>query len=565
MHDTALRNLQWADALIDGLIATGVRRAVFSPGSRSTPLILALERRTEMRCWHHPDERSASFFALGLARHNHQPVALIATSGSAPAHWYPAVIEANRAAIPLLLLSADRPPELHDCGANQTVDQSHLFGSQVRAFHDPGPAQRGAEALHFIRSLAIKASQQSRWPNPGPVHINLPFREPLVPQQIPAPSTPGEAQPWSPPRLLPDPQQINRISTHISGKPGLILCGPDQERAGFPEAVTTLATRLDCPILADPLSQLRFGEHDRSRVCCHYDAFLRRNRFSRSHQPQWLLRFGAAPVSGALLNYLAQTEPTTLLCSPRGDWPDPLHQSREMIRADATALCEALSQTSLTPAPADWLETFVRAEQQAATCRLPAEKIPFEDQLIQQLIDWLPAGSTLFSSNSLPIRQLDSFSGSGSKRLRIFANRGASGIDGNVSTLLGLMAASETPVVGLLGDLALFHDMNGLLAARDLQGVIILLNNGGCAIFGQLPQAGLEQFEAHWLMPTGLDFSHSARLYGLNFQRVTRQAEFRPALEQAIQANGVSLIEVVLNRSLSLQRQHDYWQTVARD
>jgi 2-succinyl-5-enolpyruvyl-6-hydroxy-3-cyclohexene-1-carboxylate synthase len=231
-----------------------------------------------------------------------------------------------------------------------------------------------------------------------------------------------------------------------------------------------------------------------------------------------------------------------------------------MVRSDPGLFCEALGEYHLRAGPADWLQGFTQAEQRVEQVRLAADTVPMEDRLIEELIAALPANAILFSGNSLPIRQLDLWSGQGPKPLRIHANRGASGIDGNVSTLLGLTAAGGRPVVGLLGDLAFFHDMNGLLFARGLHAVIVLLNNNGGGIFGMLPQAGLEGFEQQWLMPTHLDFSHSARLYGLDYARIERQPQFRPALERALAHPGVSLLEIMLLRERSLSRHKGYLQ-----
>ncbi len=559
-EDTAALNLRWADALIDGIVATGVHHAVISPGSRSTPLVLAIERRHDITNWHHPDERSAAFFALGLASHDRKPVMVIATSGSAPAHWYPAVIEANRGNIPLLLLSADRPPELQNCGANQSVDQNRLFGSHVRGFHDPGSA--ASEAIDYIRALGVRAGHQACWPNPGPVHLNLPFREPLVPKQFPElPKATARKTPPTP-SILPDVNQTANIRACLSGRAGLIVCGANAHHAGFPDSVIKLAKALGAPILADPLSQLRFGNHDLSHIISRYDSFLRSPDFRQQHQPAWVLRFGATPVSKTLLNYLEGSDIPTLLCDPFGNWPDPLHQVTEMIRATPVLLCQQLLEMNPVAAEENWFKDFA-AQETALNNRQPApEPLPFEDEIIGEIFDCIPSGATLFSGNSLPIRQLDSWSGASGKTIRILANRGASGIDGNISTLLGIAAASNEPVVGLLGDLTFFHDMNGLLAMRDLDATIILLNNGGGAIFGQLPQAELKGFEKHWLMPTGLDFSHAAQLFGINYRRITKQAEFRPALCEAIAAKQGTIIEVMIDRKLSRQRQTDYWQSI---
>lgn len=566
MTDPGTENLLWADALIDGLAMAGVRRTVISPGSRSTPLVLACSRHPRIRIWTQVDERSAAFFALGLAKHDRSPVAVIATSGSAPAHWYPAVIEANHSATPLLLLSADRPPELQECGANQTTDQKHLFGRQVRAFFDPGPARSGPEALEQIRDLGVEAVHQAIGQNPGPVHINLPLREPLIPESIP-PGKASSSEIATPrARQQPDQEQIERILNMISNGPGLIVCGPSTPEGDFHPAVAELARRMGTPLLADPLSNLRFGVHGQSNIFCRYDTFLRNRKFAGQNQPEWILRFGAIPVSKTLLQYLESSKPTTILCAPRGDWPDPLHQTREMVRTDPLDLCNQLMDLVQTSAEDGWLQKFQLEEQRVRNIHLDTVgDTPNEQLIIEQLIQTIPAESTLFSSNSLPIRHLDSWSGSGAKPIRIMANRGVSGIDGNISTLLGIGAGSGTRIFGLLGDLACYHDMNGLLAAKDIDAVIVMLNNGGGGIFGYLPQAGLDQFEQHWLTPTNLDFRKVADLYSLGFQRVVTQSGFQPALDSAMQESGLSMVEVMINREQSMARHLAWLEAVSRE
>lgn len=564
MTDQGAENLLWADALIAGLNAAGVERAVISPGSRSTPLVLAASRNPGIRTWTQVDERCAAFFALGLAKYDQSPVVLIATSGSAPSHWYPAVIEANHSGTPLILLSADRPPELQGCGANQTIDQTHLFNRQVRAFFDPGPALATPEGLARIRGLGIEAVHWALWQNPGPVHINLPLREPLIPEEVPAPG------PWPLDIPIPkrqqrtEPEQLERILASMAQGAGLIICGPDTPREGFTGAVTELAGHLQTPILADPLSDLRFGGHDHSNICSRYDGYLRHRGFIDRNRPAWVLRFGAMPVSKVLMQYLQQCTPATLLCAPRGDRPDPLHQATEVLCSDPVELCQRIIEADPSPMDASWPQSFQRAERQTSDIQLGrVTDLPCEDLIVEELIQAIPANAVLFSGNSLPIRHLDSWSGDADRPIRILANRGASGIDGNISTLLGSGVASNRRIFGLLGDLACYHDMNGLLATKDIDATIVLLNNGGGGIFGHLPQAGLEQFERFWLTPTGLDFSKVAGLYGLHFHRVQRQSEFTPALEAAIDKPGTSLIEVDIDRDVSLERHRTWLSAVA--
>jgi 2-succinyl-5-enolpyruvyl-6-hydroxy-3-cyclohexene-1-carboxylate synthase len=564
MSRQAEDNLHWCFRLLDGLAMAGVRRLVLSPGSRSTPLVLAAEGHPQLRLHTLIDERSAGFFALGLSRFDATPAVLIATSGSAPAHWYPAVIEANQGQVPLILVSADRPPELHDWGANQSIDQTRLFGTQVRAFHDPGPARSDEDGLRFIHQLGRKAVRQSRWPRPGPVHINLPLREPLVPATrvaLPA-CAPPEPFPGLPRSVL-DPADLESLRATLSGGRGLIVCGPLGPDPELAPALAALSERLACPLLADPLSGLRCQGEMRSLA--RYDAFLRHPRAAEALAPDWVLRIGAAPVSKTLLGFLEQQpQARQLLLAPGGDWPDPLQRS-QVINTDPARCCAAVARLQLDPAPGDWLsrwQALERLAEDACAPLVPNQAIS-EDAVIAELLHRLPANALLFSGNSLPIRQLDSWCAGRPEPLRILANRGASGIDGNVSTLLGLAAAGAEPAVGLLGDLALLHDSNGLLAAPGLKAAIVVLNNGGGGIFGYLPQAGLRGFERHWLTPQGLDLAQLAALHRLGHTRVHRQDQFGPALSAALAAPGVSLIEVMLERVDSQARHEEYWRRVS--
>ena len=568
MTAVAELNLRWAFALLDGLVRAGVRDALISPGSRSTPLVLAADPHPLITTRVQVDERSAAFYALGIARVTRRPVILIATSGSAPAHWHPAVIEAGQAGVSLLLLSADRPPALQGCGANQTIDQTRLFGSALRAFHAlPTADEQGLDTLHH---LGIRAVHQSRWPLAGPVQVNVPFEEPLVPTVLPALTPSGRQTPVEAPVLTCPWGQLARVAAQLTQGSGLIVCGPGDYNAAFATAVTALAARLDCPLLADPLSGLRCGGHDRRRVISRYDAFLRHPAFVRGHRPAWVLRFGAMPVSKALTGYLATLEPDgLLLVDPGGRWPDPLHQVGEMLRGDPEQVCEGLLAGLVDWLPGlarqAWRQGFSDAER-AAEGRLPSDpdRPWFEADLIEVLLDELPHHGLLLCGNSMPIRDLDSFSGQREKPLRLLANRGASGIDGLISTVLGIddASAADTPVVGLIGDLSLYHDLNGLLAARGLDATLIVVDNGGGGIFRYLPQAGLDAFKPYWLTPTGLDLGDVARLFGLNRHCVDDVAGFRGALRQALSRPGVDLIQAVIDPQAGVEQHRAWWRAL---
>ncbi|MDP2155667.1 MAG: 2-succinyl-5-enolpyruvyl-6-hydroxy-3-cyclohexene-1-carboxylic-acid synthase, partial [Sulfuricella sp.] len=337
------------------------------------------------------------------------------------------------------------------CGANQAIDQVKLFGGQVRASHELPPAETMATALQNLGWLAARAVDQSRWPLPGPVHINVPLREPLVPSgALPEYEVAAIPKAVSYPAMLPPSDEIARWATKLSGRPGLIVCGEGEYSDGFPATLAQLAEQLACPVLADPLSNLRYGAHDRSRVLGRYDAFLRREDFAVNHRPEWVLRFGAMPVSRQLQNTLAAcTEATHFLVEAHGRWPDPLHLTTHILRADPAAVCSALAAARPLPAPAEWLESFAAQERRAGELADAAGK-PIEAEVIASLARRL-AGACLFSGNSMAIRDLDCFAAGGEAPLRIVGNRGASGIDGNVSTALGLAAALGKPVAALLG------------------------------------------------------------------------------------------------------------------
>jgi len=555
-------NLRWAFALIDGLAGAGISRAVISPGSRSTPLVLACDAHPAMQITVQVDERCAAFFALGQARASGRPVILIATSGSAPAHWFPAVIEASHSNIPLILLSADRPPELHGWGANQTTDQQQLFGTHLRAFHDPGPAEADRAAQTRLHQLGRQAARQALHPHPGPIQINLPLREPLVPDTVRLPD-PHPGEPARPPSPAPDGALLERTLALISGQPGLIICGAT-DLGSAAESITRLANQIHCPILADPLSNLRFGAPDRATLICHYDAFLPSQ--AAALQPAWILRFGALPVSKPLLQFMEQSAAPVILCDPYRQWPVAAPNTALTLIADPARLSEAIGARTPAAAPAGWLQHFQQLEQRSARLMNPTsvDDQPFEGCLVRELLENLPEGSLLFSGNSMPIRQLDSWSGSLAKRIHLHANRGVSGIDGNISTFIGMSTAGYPAAAALLGDLTFYHDMNGLLAAKGRDLVIILLNNQGGGIFGYLPQSGLASYETYWNSATNLDFRHAAELYRLGYQRVTHQSAFGAALRQALHDGGPQLIEVTLDRAFSIQRHRHYRQAVAK-
>ncbi|MBK1646339.1 2-succinyl-5-enolpyruvyl-6-hydroxy-3-cyclohexene-1-carboxylic-acid synthase [Thiocapsa imhoffii] len=597
--DQGCLNRQWSQSLFEGLIHGGVRDLVLSPGSRSTPLVLGALNCPELRLRPILDERSAAFYALGLAAATQRPVALLCTSGSAPAHWFPAVMEAFESAVPLLLLTADRPPELRAWGANQTVDQQRLFGRFVIEFHDPGPARVGTEARRAIRALGVRAAWVSRGPRPGPVHLNLPFREPLVPkgpcppepwephpdQPIAdrprppggpvenAPQAPGETiriqAPWFFDNVVLEPDQIAAIRSLLTG-PGVICCGPMRIGQSAMQAIWDCARLLGAPVLTDPLCGLRFTPRACNRVA-RYDSLLRNPATAQRLRPRWVLKIGRTPVSKTLQNWLRGVP--SLLVDPSEHWFDPDHDVRIRLGAHPETLLNILTRLTAEDHTNDsagqgWLADWAQAEQtvDALARDFLATSRWFEGQLITHLLARIPPGEGLFCANSLPIRQLDCWSGQRDTPLACFGHRGASGIDGQLSTFAGLNAGgSETGggVIGLLGDLSFMHDVGGLTLLDAVKRPCIVLNNGGGRIFDYLPQHGLPDFERLWRTPSRVTLAPLAQAFALPHRVVEDAPGFSQALDECLAlgpAGGASgLIEVRIDAERSLKLHRAFW------
>ncbi len=577
----------FAGAFVDELARSGVRHACICPGSRSTPLALLLRRHRDIRVWTHLDERSAAFFALGMAKALREPVAVVSTSGTAAVNFAPAVVEAHYGRAPLLVLTADRPPELRDVGANQTIDQVRLYGTHVKWSAEAPLPESGEEALRCVRSLACRAAALARSDTPGPVHVNFPFREPLVPAPGTAPM--GRDADGQTPYVTvrqaarrPDPADLADLAAELgAARRGLIVCGP-RDDPGFPEAVARLGEQLGFPILADPLSQVRCGPHHGPLVIDAYDAFLRDEEAAGALAPEVVLRFGATPTSKPLLLYLKRHARARQLLVDEAGWNDPALVASDVIHADPASFCRTLLAT-LPPAAGEetnepwarrWQELNERARA-ALAARLSADPGISEPGVLAELAGLLPPGATLFAGNSMPVRDLDAFFPGGSRPVRFLANRGASGIDGVVSSALGASAASPGPLVLVIGDLSFYHDMNGLLAARrfaqtggrlpGLRATIVLLNNDGGGIFSLLPQADdPEHFEELFGTPHGLDFRYAAEMYGLVYHRVDCWDDFRAGVRESMASEGITVIEVRTDRQANARLHRELWQAAAQ-
>ncbi|MGQ0550556.1 MAG: 2-succinyl-5-enolpyruvyl-6-hydroxy-3-cyclohexene-1-carboxylic-acid synthase [Armatimonadota bacterium] len=572
-------------ALIDEVARAGIAHLCLCPGSRSTPLALCAARHPGIRTWTLIDERSASFFALGLAKGSRAPVAVLSTSGTAAANFLPAVVEARYGRVPLVVLTADRPHELRDVGANQTIDQIHLFGTHAKWFTDLALPEATEAALRYVRSIACQAVAAARALPAGPVHLNVPLREPLVPAAR-ASGDRGEP-PWDARAagrpytasasglLAPDPEATAALAGDMSRlERGLIVCGPDDDPA-LPRAAGRLAAATGYPILADPLSQVRCGPHDRTLVVDSYDAFLRLDTLADALVPDIVIRTGGLPASRPLQQYLQRHASSRhVVFDSDGGWNDPMRLASDLIHTDARLMCESLAdglyarrapeRPANSPWPAVWLRLGAEARQ-AIRRRLDVLDEPFEGKVFSELSVLLPDGATLYVGNSMPVRDLETFFPGVPGAIRILGNRGASGIDGLVSSALGAAAAGDGPLVLVLGDLALYHDLNGLLAAKlhGLRATIVLLNNDGGGIFSFMPQAGVpEHFEALFGTPTGLEFRFAAQLYGAGFVRADEWDVFRTSLRDGVASKGLEIIEVRTDRDRNVVLHRQVWAAV---
>jgi 2-succinyl-5-enolpyruvyl-6-hydroxy-3-cyclohexene-1-carboxylate synthase len=568
-------NTAFAATLVDEWARAGLTTAAVAPGSRSTPVALALAADPRVRVHVLLDERSAGFFALGAAKASGRPAAVLCTSGTAAAHLHGAVLEARHARVPLLVCTADRPPELRDTGAAQTTDQVKLYGSAVRFFADLCPEDHPA-AMAAWRPLAARAFSEAAGPPAGPVHLNLAFRDPLVPGDAGLASVPGrpEGRPWTvsvPGRLAPGAEDLDRLAGMVSAAPrGLVVAGWG---AGCDfAAVERFARAAGWPLLADPISGLR---QPGSGTVSSYEALLRVPGFAAGHRPDLVVRVGGPLTSKAAGVWLDASVPQVLV-DPDAAWLDPGRSATWRLAADPALVLDGLAQR-LAPSSAapEWLDRWTAAESVARWALddfLDADGDPFEGRVARDVHDCVPAGATLVVASSMPVRDLEAFARPRSG-VRVLANRGVNGIDGFNSTVLGVAAAGAggAGVVGLMGDLAFLHDAPGLtFAARSgLNAVLMVVDNDGGGIFSFLPQAATpsvsaEDFESLFGTPHGLDLVSLARSYGLPAERVDRAGDVAPTVEKALAASGVRVVVVGTgDRAGNVARHRAAWAAVA--
>jgi 2-succinyl-5-enolpyruvyl-6-hydroxy-3-cyclohexene-1-carboxylate synthase len=574
-------------AFFDALASAGVRHVCISPGSRSTPLAVSaalLEERGRLRTWVHLDERSAGFFGLGMAKMLREPVALVCTSGTAAANYLPAIVEARYAGVPLVVLTADRPPELRDRGAGQTIEQAGLYGANVRWFHELAVPDPGGPLPRHARSLAARAAAEARGRPRGAVHLNWPLREPLdPPAEIEdlverACAAPGVGVALRPAARAPDDESVEWLATLARERErGLIACGPHDEDDELAGAVRELARLAGWPLLAEPTSGARCGE---GPVFGRSDLFLRDERFAAAHRPEVVVRIGRSPTSKAQRLWLEAAPPDELvLVDPDRAWNDAGALASRWLEADPLQLCRAACDrlSGSSPRRGAWLERFEAAERavdEAIAELLDGDKRLLAPRAVRELAAGLPDDAWLYVSNSMAVRDIDAFWPVERAELtrRVLSSRGASGIDGVTSSALGAAAASGRHGVLLTGDVAFLHDVGGLLAARryELPITIVVLDDDGGGIFSYLPIAAhgdAAHFEALFRTPHGVDLATAAGLGSAHFARLDAADgvdAFRSALAESFHRGGLSVLAVTLDAEANLAQHRAIEAAVAQ-
>ncbi len=625
-------NLEWANVVAEELYRSGVRTICISPGSRSTPLVLAFAKLrkivADLQVLVHIDERSAGFFALGLAKVSKKPVVLLCTSGTAAANYYPAIIEAFYSSVPIVILTADRPPELRDCGAGQTIDQIQMYGNHLRYFFEVGTPEISEFKLKYLRSLigyAVGIATDNDLA--GPVHLNFAFADPLVPETLDEILAPEqlESEIFKPEILKPETlifsqsqdfqpnnqphyqvisgkkilsvNAIKNLATQIKNSPcGIIVVGVYDAEPEFAAAVKALAEVTGYPLLAEAAGMNRQG------TISHYDSFLRATQVLPT--PDLIIRFGVMPTSKSFLLWQNNSagkniekipekisgniseKNTEQIIIGNGKNTDPTHNLVQNINADAISFCNDLTNyfrennlenqdqiqdenqdQKLISTKLNWRQSFEKIElitKNAKTKFLDGIDCLFDGKVFSELGKWLPENTLLYVANSTAIRDLDSFFHS-ENQIKILVNRGANGIDGTLSSALGAAFGSDLPVVLICGDLAFYHDLNGLMAVKKygIKLTVILLNNDGGGIFEMMPISIFKPiFEEFFGTAHGLDFAPIVRAYDGDFIQIKNYQHLQECVLNSLQTAGTQVLEVKTNRQQNQQLHQQFWEFI---
>lgn len=559
------RNNLWTRIFIDQLAELGVQHACISPGSRSTPLTYILSKNKKIKSFIHFDERSSAFFALGLAKATEKPVLVVTTSGTAVAELYPAIIEAYQQRTPLIICTADRPAELIGTGANQTINQHNIFKNHIRWFRDLGLPSISDVGFHYLQKIAIKAYRISSAEDKGPVHLNFPFSKPLEPFSY-TDKVGKKMVKLKPQRLsrknfkplyskLDKSNQFKRVVNDVieTGK-GIIIAGPMEYDVKLVKKIKELSAVLKYPVFADGISQLRFNvsKNDQT-IISNFNSILASEKFINNHNPKIIIQFGKTPTSLRLETFLEETDADRYLVNTYGDNHDPARNANSIFAIEPKFFCELLlshlKEQNFKRNKTNWLKDFIQAEEISDSIKtkiIDLGKFPNEPSSLREVIKQMPPGSNLMIGNSLPVRDLDHFNNLSSKRIKVYFNRGVSGIDGITSTALGI-ASKKKPTFLITGDLSFLHDVNSLASAvkYSIPLTVIVINNNGGGIFESLPIANrVKHFEKFFVTPHNLDLGEIVKSFGITHQLITTRRGLQRQIKNSQSKNLPSVLEI---------------------
>jgi 2-succinyl-5-enolpyruvyl-6-hydroxy-3-cyclohexene-1-carboxylate synthase len=571
-------NSLWGSVLVETLHRLGLRQAVISPGSRSTPLTIAFARHRGIEAIPVLDERSAAFFALGLAKRTQRPVVLLCTSGTAGANYFPAVIEAQESGVPLLVITADRPPEMRECRSGQTIDQQKLFGSHVSFYHELAVPVANLPMLRYLRQTLVHAWERTLWPFAGPVHLNAPFRDPLPPvEDGTAAKLRGSLKEEEffaavkvervDPNALSNSRAVAAALRSMRSARGIIVVGPVQpaDPALYAGAIGRLSAALGWPVLADALSPVRNYQRLLPHLVTSYDLVLRSAEWSRLLRPACVLCLDGWPTSKQLRGWLETADAEVFLLNQRAQNADALHLRTQHLRHSVESLAAHAGRTVRTGA---WLQLWSRAQKLSGReiqRALRGAAGLFEGRASQLLPILLPKGTPVCVANSMPVRDAEYFWPANDRAHEMYFNRGANGIDGTLSSALG-MAHGHRPAVLLTGDLALLHDTNGFLLRAKFKGslTVVLINNNGGGIFEHLPVAQFNPpFEEFFATPQQVDFKKLCAAYGVKHVRVRDWPHFA-GLVTRLPGRGIRVLEVRTDRKRDAAFRKDLFAEAAQ-
>jgi len=581
MKQSINRNILWSELFVSALEKLGVKHACISPGSRNTPLTVAFQHSKKIKSFIHVDERSSGFFALGLANKTNKPVVIVTTSGTATAELYPAIIEAYQQRVPLIICTADRPPYLLNTGANQTINQADIYHNHIHKYYSADLPEINTKAFNHLFSITKSAFSESINYS-RPVHINFPFEKPFEPST--------ETDKIDKRFLKRTKDKFKNISIalynkklrtsdvifilkHIgNSKRRIILVGPIKVNNKETKLLFRFAKKTDSLILADGLSGLRFTKFNPKNLICNHASFLRSEDMRKKSDPDLIIQIGSAPTSNSVLEFFANSKAVKVIINKFGELKDPSRTTDKIIAAEFSELFEILNKKTdkelKIQTDKNWFRKYLEVDNQSEELKrnnFTNSLFPFEGRIINEVINLVPDSANIMISNSLPVRDLDSFASSSNKNIDVFSNRGASGIDGIISTASGIKAADKNPTFLIIGDLAFYHDITGLLALKkySLPLTIILLNNSGGGIFELLPIAKEKiDFRNYFKTPLGIDFGYITKAFNGNYTNIKSWNDLSKEIKKAVKRKSFSVLEVKIDSQKTLQVRKNIWDKI---